>query len=91
MKCKFVVQRNFLVRTEETLDIDPKDFLHCANIEELVTELDDYIEDKCEHPNHLYRQSSEELTCNYYNQFWDENSNAFFVEWQKLKGLPAEL
>jgi len=82
---KFLVERNFLVRTYEEVDLNPKDFLHCADIAELYDEVEEAIQD-CEHPTHPNRESSEQLGVN----FWD-NSLSFYKEWQKLKGLPQEL
>ena len=38
---KFKVDRVFLVKTHEEIDINPKNFLYCANIEELNNEIDD--------------------------------------------------
>lgn len=89
---KFKVERNFLVRTEETIDLDPKDFLHCANIMELNDEIEDYISDRCEHPKHPGFQDSEEIGCRYYDNwpFNALNTKSFYLEWQKLKNLPEE-
>jgi len=84
---KFIVERNFLVKTEEVLDLNPKDFLHCANIMELNDEINDYISNKCEHPTHPGFQDSEEIGCRYFEQW----PFSFYLEWQKLKGLPEEL
>lgn len=91
MKCKFTVKRNFLVRTRETIELNPKDFIHCASIEELNNEVADYISNNIEHPNHPYREDSECLGETYFNNYWMDDSLEFYSEWQKLKGLPAEL
>ena len=32
---KFKIENNWLLRTEEDMELNPKDFVHCANIEEL--------------------------------------------------------
>lgn len=83
---KFKVERNFLVRTCEDIDLNPKDFLHCATVDELYDEVEDYINDFVKHPEHPGLEESEVLG----NHFWDTTFN-FFNEWQKLKGLPQEL
>ena len=90
---KFRVERNFLVKTEEFIELNPKDFIHCANILELNDEIEDYISNKCEHPNHPGFQSSEEIGCRYYENWPFETIDikSFYLEWQKLKGLPQEL
>ena len=90
---KFRVERNFLVKTEELIDLNPKDFLHCANIFELNDEIEDYISNKLEHPKHSGLQSSEEIGCRYYENWPFEtfDTKSFYLEWQRLKGLPQEL
>ena len=32
---KFKIENNWLLRTEEDIELNPKDFVHCATIEEL--------------------------------------------------------
>ena len=62
---KFEVERIFLVRTCEEIDLDPKHFLHCANIEELNCDVDDYINSLTEHPIHPGIQDSEQVGLRY--------------------------
>ena len=89
---KFKVERNFLVRTEETIELNPKDFLYCANIEELNDEIQTKLWDCVEHPKIKGFQSSEEIGVRFWdNWFNEENDKSFYSEWQKLKGLPQEL
>lgn len=89
---KFRVERNFIVRTEEELDLNPENFLYCANIEELNSAIDDYISDQCEHPKHPNLQSSEEIGMRFWNNWWSNlGEESFYTKWQKLKGLPEEL
>lgn len=91
---KFKIERNFLVRTEEYIDLNPKDFLYCANIEELISEVEDFINKNCEHPKAQGDQSllySEEIGMKYYDTWFEQNENSFYLEWQELKGLPQEL
>ena len=89
---KFGVERNFLVRTYEEIELDPKDFIQCSNIEELNNEIVDYIHINKEHHTHLVFQGSEELGINYWD-LWiaTEEGKSFYLEWQRLKGLPQEL
>ena len=87
MKFKFNVERNFLVRTLEEIELNPEDFLHCASIDELHNEIEDYIDKYIKHPKHSGLVESEELGVRYY----DTTFGKFFDEWQKLKGLPQEL
>lgn len=86
---KFEVERNFLVRTYEEIDLDPKNFLHCATIEEINLELEDYFYSICKHPTHPHLVESEELGMRFSNTCYVDNS--FYSEWQRLKGLPKEL
>ena len=89
---KFKVERNFLVKTDEFIELDPKDFLHCADISELNDEIEDYISSKCEHPTHPNMIYSEELGCRYYDFYWNsKNEESFYSKWQELKGLPKQL
>ena len=89
---KFKVERNFLVRTEEVIELVPNNFLHCATIEELFEEVEEQIESMCKHPTAYGLQSSEEIGVRYYdNWFSEDNGKSFFIEWQKLKELPQEL
>lgn len=87
---KFEVERNFLVRTYEEIDLDPKNFLHCATIEELNLELEDYLYNICEYPTHSHLVESEELGMRFSNNYYIDD-NSFYSEWQRLKGLPEEL
>lgn len=89
---KFKVERTFIVKSEELIELDPKDFIHCANIEELVEEIEDELS-KCEHPKINGFQSSEQIGCYYYDNYPFEpiGTKSFYTEWQKLKGLPEEL
>lgn len=88
---KFKVERTFLVRSEDEIELDPKDFLHCATIEELNEEIDYEIWNRCEHPVVKGLQESEEIGVRYWDMWFNNNDNSFYVEWQKLKGLPEEL
>ena len=47
---KFKVENNWLVRTEEDIELNPKDFVHCSTIEELNDEIHDYIHNKMQFP-----------------------------------------
>lgn len=90
---RFKVERNFLVKTYEEIELDPKKFLHCSTIEELNDEIEDFIScSNSDHPTHPGFQCSEELGMRFWDS-WFENDNdkSFYVEWQRLKGLPAEL
>ena len=40
---KFKVENNWLLKTEEDIELNPKDFVYCTNIEELNDEIKDYI------------------------------------------------
>ena len=86
---KFKVENNWLVRTEEDIELDPKDFLHCSNIEELNDEIYDYIHNRMQFPEMKkgFVMYEEALGTN----FWDTTFGEFMLEWQKLKGLPTEL
>lgn len=89
---KFKVERNFLVRTyDEEIEIKPEDFLHCATIEELVDEVEDFINDKIVYPTHPNLGSAEELGHRFWTFLNDSNTESFYDEWQKLKNLPEEL
>lgn len=88
---KFKIERTFLVRTEEFIEFDPKDFLHCATIEELNNEIEDKIDNSCEHPNVKGLQLSEEIGLRYYDYYPFDGTKSFYQEWQRLKGLPQEL
>ena len=65
---KFEVERNFLVRTYEEVDLDPKKFLHCATVEEINLELEDYF----------YRNKKG------YNEFNHFNLNELLNDHEKL-------
>ena len=86
---KFKVENNWLIRTEEDIELNPKDFVHCSTIEELNSEIEDYINDRMKFPNmeKNYVVFEEVLG----TRFWDTTYGEFMLEWQKLKGLPQEL
>ena len=86
---KFKIENNWLLRTEEDMELDPKDFLYCATIEELNDEIKDHIHKYMKYPNmeNGYCLYEESLGTN----FWDTTYGEFMLEWQKLKGLPQEL
>ena len=86
---KFRDENNWLLKTEEDIELNPKDFIHCANIEELNTKIEDYINDRMKFPNmeKNYIVFEEVLG----TRFWDTTYGEFMLEWQKLKGLPQEL
>lgn len=93
---RFKVENNWLLRTEEFIELDPKDFLYCASIEELDEEIHAYIHDKMSFPEmeKNYVMYEECLGTNYYDYYPFEKlgeSKSFYLEWQKLKGLPQEL
>ena len=88
---KFKVERTFLVRTFEEIDLDPKNFLHCSNIEELNNEVEDKINTLANHPTCPNFESSEQIGINFWNSWFDGDEKSFYLEWQKLKGLPQEL
>ena len=86
---KFKVENNWLVRTEEDIELNPKDFLYCANFAELQDELEDKVHSIMKFPKMedgyvLYEESLG-------TYFWDTTYGDFMLEWQKLKGLPQEL
>lgn len=86
---KFRVECNWLLKTEEDIELDPEKFLHCATIEELNSEVEDYIHDRIKFPNMeknyiLYVE-------NLGTRFWDTTYGEFMLKWQELKGLPPEL
>lgn len=86
---KFKVENNWLLKTEEEIELNPRNFLYCSNIEELNNEICDFIHDHMKFPN------MEKGYCIYQEclgtRFWDETYGEFMIEWQKLKGLPQEL
>lgn len=86
---KFRIENNWLLRTEEDIELNPEKFLHCATIEELNSEIEDYIHDNMRFPNmdKNYIVFEEVLG----TRFWDTTYGEFMLEWQKLKGLPQEL
>lgn len=86
---KFKVENNWLLRTEEDIELNPKDFVHCATIEELNGEIKDYIYQHMSFPNMEkgYCLCEESLG----TEYWDTTFGEFMLEWQKLKGLPQEL
>ena len=86
---KFRVENNWLLRTEEDIELDPKNFVHCATIEELNDEISDYINARMKFPNMEKNYCLYEETLG--TRFWDTTYGKFMLEWQKLKGLPLEL
>lgn len=80
------VNINYLVRTEEKLTIDPKNFLHCANISEVYDELQDYIYSIIEFPKVKNNNETEILGLDIIHNY----KKNFFDEWQRLKNLPKE-
>jgi hypothetical protein len=86
---KFKVESNWLLRTEEEIELNPKDFVHCATIEELNDEIKDFIHQYMKYPN------MERGYCLYEEalgmEYWDTTYGNFMLEWQRLKGLPQEL
>ena len=86
---KFRVENNWLLRTEEDIELDPKDFVHCATIEELNDEVNDYIHDRMKFPNMEEKYVVYEECLG--TRYWDTTYGEFMLEWQKLKGLPQEL
>lgn len=94
---KFKVESNYLIRTESIIELDPKDFLHCATIEELHDEIEEKFYDKTV-PDFISKHSDsdimyqEHLGLRYYDTWFETNNGeSFFKEWQRLKGLPQEL
>ena len=86
---KFRVENNWLLKTEEEIELDPKNFLHCSDIEELNAEIHDFIHLNMKFPNCekgycLYQECLGTI-------FWDTTYGKFMLEWQRLKGLPQEL
>lgn len=86
---KFKVESNWLLRTEEFIELDPKNFLYCANIDELNSSIEDYINDNMKYPDSLNKDYVQDMECLGVN-FWDTTYGKFMSEWQKLKGLPEE-
>ena len=87
---KFRIENNWLLRTEEDIELNPKDFIHCATISELNDEIEDFIHSHMKYPN------MEKDYCAYDEEclgvrFFDSTFGEFMKEWQKLKGLPEEL
>lgn len=86
---KFRIENNWLLRTEEDMELDPKDFTHCSTIEELNDEIKDRVHQYMKYPN------MEKGYCIYEEalgtEYWDTTYGEFMLEWQKLKGLPEEL
>ena len=92
---RFKVENNWLLKTEEFIELDPKNFLYCASIEELNEAVEDFIHDRMKFPNmeKNYVVYEECLGTRFYDNFPFETLDAksFYLEWQKLKGLPEEL
>lgn len=86
---KFRIENNWLLRTEEDIELNPKDFVHCATIEELNSEMEDYIHDHMKFPSMEKNYVIFEEVLG--TRFWDTTYGEFMLEWQKLKGLPQEL
>lgn len=86
---KFKVENNWLLRTEEYIELNPKDFVHCATIEELNDEIKDYIHQHMKYPNMEKGYCLDEESLG--TEFWDITYGEFMLKWQKLKGLPQEL
>lgn len=86
---KFRIENNWLIRTEEDIELDPKNFLHCATIDELHDEIEDYIHRFMRFPTMEKGYITEEEVLG--THFWDTTFGKFFGEWQKLKGLPEEI
>ena len=86
---KFRIENNWLLRTAEDMELNPKDFIHCATIEELNDEIKDYIHKWMKYPSmeKNYVLYEEALG----TEYWDTTYGEFMLEWQKLKGLPQEL
>ena len=86
---KFKIESNWLLRTEESIELNPEDFLYCATIEELNSEIHDKIHQEMKYPNmkEKYIVYEECLGTDY----WDTTYGEFMLKWQRLKGLPLEL
>lgn len=86
---KFRIENNWLLRTEEDMELDPKDFVHCTSIEELNDEIKDHIHKWMKYPTMEggYCLCEEALG----TEYWDTTYGQFMLEWQRLKGLPQEL
>ena len=87
---KFKVENNWLLKTEEDMELNPKDFVHCANIEELNDEIEDFINDRTRYPN-MEKGSTIMVGECLGTRYWDTTYGEFMLEWQRLKGLPQEL
>ena len=87
---KFKVENNWLLRTEEEIDLDPKSFIHCATIAELNDEIEDFINNRMKYPNMEKGSTIMEEEC-LGTRYWDMTFGEFMKKWQKLKGLPEEL
>ena len=85
---KFKIENNWLLKTEEDIELNPKDFVHCTNIEELNDEIKDYIHQHMSFPDMEKGCLYEEALG---TDFWDTTYGEFMLEWQKLKGLQQEL
>ena len=81
----FTVENKFLLSSYEEINLDPKNFLHCATISELNDEVEDYINEHMWMPDTTPQCTLVECIG---TRYWDDN---FFNEWQKLKNLPSEL
>ena len=86
---KFRIENNWLLKTEEDMELNPKDFVHCATIEELNDEIRNCIYQHMKYPNMEKNYVTYEETLG--TEYWDTTYGEFMLEWQKLKGLPVEL
>lgn len=93
---KFKIEANYLIKTEKDIELDPKKFLYCATIEELISEVEQYMYDNTTLDFFLSKDNStlvytELLGLRYWDRWFEEDDGkAFYLEWQRLKGLPAE-
>ena len=94
---KFKVECNYAIRTEQEITLNPKDFLYCTNIEELLDEVLDKFYDKS-FPDFVSKNCNQDVVyqelmgLRYYDTWFESDDNkSFLLEWQRLKGLPQEL
>jgi hypothetical protein len=83
---KFQVNYNVLCREEMELEISPESFLHCADVVELLDEVEDYIYNRVEFPDRKNAYDQEVLGL----QFYDTTFGDFIRKWQELKELQKE-
>ena len=85
---KFRIDCNWLIRTEEEIELNPKDFTSYT-IDEIEDEIKDYINSKISYPDiNDDILSNEELLG---IEYWDTTYGEFMREWKRLKNLPEEL